>query len=86
MSFLFSYVVWLIKLAGPFVSHLLVSFPSFLGLQDSLLLGNVHLALLKLLLSDIDKELSRGFFSHASKNCKYLGLLNSVSMSKKCMV
>ncbi|KAL0299169.1 UNVERIFIED_CONTAM: Homeobox-DDT domain protein RLT3 [Sesamum radiatum] len=48
--------------------------------KDSLLLGQVHLALLKLLLSDIDKELSRGFLSHASKNCKFLGLLHSVSI------
>ncbi|KAI3458724.1 hypothetical protein Pfo_015387 [Paulownia fortunei] len=46
--------------------------------KDSLLLGQVHLALLKLLLSDIDKELSRGIFSHASKNCKFLGLLHSL--------
>ncbi|KAK4431168.1 Homeobox-DDT domain protein RLT3 [Sesamum alatum] len=46
--------------------------------KDSLLLGQVHLALLKLLLSDIDKELSRGFLSHASKNCKFLGLLHSL--------
>ncbi|KAL0401362.1 UNVERIFIED_CONTAM: Homeobox-DDT domain protein RLT3 [Sesamum latifolium] len=46
--------------------------------KESLLLGQVHLALLKLLLSDIDKELSRGFLSHASKNCKFLGLLHSL--------
>ncbi|PIN09263.1 hypothetical protein CDL12_18165 [Handroanthus impetiginosus] len=43
--------------------------------KDSLLLGQLHVALLKLLLSDIDKELSRGFFSHASRNCKFLCLL-----------
>ncbi|GFP91003.1 hypothetical protein PHJA_001244300 [Phtheirospermum japonicum] len=46
--------------------------------KDSLLLGQVHMALLKLLLSDVDEELSRGQFSHASKNCKFLGLLHSL--------
>ncbi|KAH6762645.1 hypothetical protein C2S52_020078 [Perilla frutescens var. hirtella] len=46
--------------------------------KDSLLLGLVHEALLRLLLSDIDKELSRGFFSHACKNGKYLELLHSL--------
>lgn len=38
------------------------------------------MALLRLLFSDIDKEISRGFFSHASKNGKYLDLLHSVSV------
>ncbi|KAL3650654.1 hypothetical protein CASFOL_007057 [Castilleja foliolosa] len=42
--------------------------------KDSLLLGQVHLALLKLLLSDVNEELSR--VSHASKNCKFLALLH----------
>lgn len=46
--------------------------------KDSLLLGLLHEALLRLLFSDIDKELSRGFFSHASKNGKYLELLHSL--------
>ncbi|KAL9164032.1 hypothetical protein ABFS82_06G079800 [Erythranthe guttata] len=46
--------------------------------KDSLLLGQVHLALLKLLLSDVDKELSRGFSSHASKNCKFSSLLHTL--------
>ncbi|XP_073314795.1 homeobox-DDT domain protein RLT3-like isoform X1 [Primulina huaijiensis] len=46
--------------------------------KDSLLLGQVHLALLKLLLKDVDKELGRGFLSHASKNCKFLQLLQSL--------
>ncbi|KAL8538980.1 hypothetical protein ACS0TY_000836 [Phlomoides rotata] len=46
--------------------------------KESLLLGQVHLALLQLLMSDIGKELSRGFFSHASKNDKFLGLLRSL--------
>lgn len=46
--------------------------------KDSLLLGQVHLALLKLLLKDVGKELGRGFLSHASKNCKFLRLLHSL--------
>ncbi|XP_073128054.1 homeobox-DDT domain protein RLT3 isoform X2 [Henckelia pumila] len=46
--------------------------------KDSLLLGQVHLALLKLLLKDVDRELGRGFLSHASKNCKFLRLLHSL--------
>ncbi|XP_073021719.1 homeobox-DDT domain protein RLT3-like [Primulina eburnea] len=46
--------------------------------KDSLLLGQVHLALLKLLLKDADKELGRGFLSHASKNGKFLRLLHSL--------
>ncbi|XP_057778716.1 homeobox-DDT domain protein RLT3 [Salvia miltiorrhiza] len=46
--------------------------------KDSLLLGLVHEALLSLLFSDIDKEINRGFFSHASKNGKYLELIHSL--------
>ncbi|KAL2557928.1 Homeodomain-like transcriptional regulator [Forsythia ovata] len=46
--------------------------------KDSLLLGQVHVALLKLLVSDIDQDLSRGFLPHASKNRKFLALLYSV--------
>ncbi|KAL0317160.1 UNVERIFIED_CONTAM: Homeobox-DDT domain protein RLT3 [Sesamum angustifolium] len=54
--------------------------------KDSLLLGQVHLALLKLLLSDIDKELSRGFLSHASKNCKFLGLASFEVIENRSLV
>ncbi|XP_042000003.1 homeobox-DDT domain protein RLT3-like [Salvia splendens] len=46
--------------------------------KDSLLIGLLHVALLRLLFSDIDKEISRGFFSHASKNGKYLELIHSL--------
>ncbi|KZV55249.1 hypothetical protein F511_06726 [Dorcoceras hygrometricum] len=46
--------------------------------KDSLLLGQVHLALLKLLFKDVDKELRRGFLSHASRNCKFVRLLHSL--------
>uniref|UniRef100_A0A5B6YSH3 DDT domain-containing protein n=1 Tax=Davidia involucrata TaxID=16924 RepID=A0A5B6YSH3_DAVIN len=46
--------------------------------KDPLLLGKVHAALLKLLLSDVEMELSNGFFPYASKNGKFLELLHSV--------
>nr|ABZ89177.1 putative protein [Coffea canephora] len=50
--------------------------------KDSLLLGQVHLALLKVLLSDIEMELNSGFFSHSSKNSKFLELLHSIDQEK----
>lgn len=50
--------------------------------KDSFLLGQVHLALLKVLLSDIEMELNSGFFSHSSKNCKFLELLHSIDQEK----
>ncbi|OVA10751.1 Homeobox domain [Macleaya cordata] len=46
--------------------------------KDSLLLGKIHVALLKLLISDVEMELSSGFLSHASKDCRFLGFLHSV--------
>ncbi|CAI9091445.1 OLC1v1026482C2 [Oldenlandia corymbosa var. corymbosa] len=46
--------------------------------QDSLLLGQVHVALLKVLLSDIEMELKSVYFSHACKNSKFVQLLRSV--------
>lgn len=46
--------------------------------KESSLLGKVHVALLKLLLSDLESELSSGFLPHLSKSCKFLGLLYSV--------
>ncbi|XP_022880809.1 homeobox-DDT domain protein RLT3-like isoform X1 [Olea europaea var. sylvestris] len=46
--------------------------------KDSLLLGQVHVSLLKLLVSDIDQDLSRGFLPLASKNRKFLALLHSI--------
>ncbi|XP_022890929.1 homeobox-DDT domain protein RLT3-like [Olea europaea var. sylvestris] len=48
--------------------------------KDSLLLGQVHVALLKLLLYDVEQDLSRGFLPHASKNRKFLALLHSVEV------
>ncbi|KAK1409737.1 hypothetical protein QVD17_36266 [Tagetes erecta] len=46
--------------------------------KDSLLLGKLNIALLKLLLTGVEKELDCGFASHISKNWKYRGLLQSV--------
>ncbi|XP_056171319.1 homeobox-DDT domain protein RLT3-like [Syzygium oleosum] len=46
--------------------------------KDSLLLGKIHVALLKLLLFDVETELTRGSFHHLSKSCKLLALLHSV--------
>ncbi|KAG6430257.1 hypothetical protein SASPL_108320 [Salvia splendens] len=46
--------------------------------KDSLLLGLVHVALLRLLFSDIDNEISKGYFSHSSKNRKYSELIHSL--------
>ncbi|XP_039039455.1 homeobox-DDT domain protein RLT3-like [Hibiscus syriacus] len=46
--------------------------------KDSLLLGKIHVALLKLLLSDVQLELSGAFLSHFSLSCKFLALLQSV--------
>ncbi|KAF8007499.1 hypothetical protein BT93_K1498 [Corymbia citriodora subsp. variegata] len=46
--------------------------------KDSLLLGKIHVALLKLLLFDVETELTRGSFHHSSKSCKLLALLHSV--------
>ncbi|CAI0459366.1 unnamed protein product [Linum tenue] len=46
--------------------------------KDSLLLGLIHVALLKLLLSDVEREISNGFLHHLSISCKFLALLHSV--------
>ncbi|KAL0670210.1 hypothetical protein Bca4012_032914 [Brassica carinata] len=46
--------------------------------MDSLLLGKIHLSLLKLLLVDVETELQRGSFSTLSISCKFLALLQSV--------
>ncbi|MFS8012183.1 putative transcription factor & chromatin remodeling DDT family [Helianthus anomalus] len=46
--------------------------------KDSVLLGKLNIALLKLLLTGVEKELDSGFVSHISKNWKYRGLLQSV--------
>lgn len=46
--------------------------------KDSLLLGKIHVALLKLLLSDVETELSSRVLPHLSVSCKFLALLHSV--------
>ncbi|KAK2647491.1 hypothetical protein Ddye_014980 [Dipteronia dyeriana] len=46
--------------------------------KDSFLLGKIHVALLKVLLSDVKTELSRGRLLHLSLSCKFLALLHSV--------
>lgn len=46
--------------------------------KDSMLLGQIHVALLTLLLSDIEVELSNGFCPHLNKSCNFLALLHSV--------
>ncbi|XP_022771609.1 homeobox-DDT domain protein RLT3-like isoform X2 [Durio zibethinus] len=46
--------------------------------KDSLLLGKIHVALLKLLLSDVEAELSAALSRRFSLPCKFLALLHSV--------
>ncbi|XP_039031449.1 homeobox-DDT domain protein RLT3-like isoform X2 [Hibiscus syriacus] len=46
--------------------------------KDSLLLGKIHVSLLKLLLSDVQEELSGALLPHFSLSCKFLALLQSV--------
>ncbi|CAL0312552.1 unnamed protein product [Lupinus luteus] len=44
----------------------------------SMLLGKIHVALLTVLLSDIEMELTNGFSSHLNKSCNFLALVHSV--------
>lgn len=46
--------------------------------KDSSLLGKIHVALLKLLLSNVQAELSCGSISHLSKSCNFLAFIHSV--------
>ncbi|KAG5041582.1 hypothetical protein JHK85_014058 [Glycine max] len=46
--------------------------------KDSMLLGKIHVALLTLLLSDIEVEITNGFSPHLNKSCNFLALLHSV--------
>ncbi|GLT94283.1 hypothetical protein SLE2022_120320 [Rubroshorea leprosula] len=50
--------------------------------KDSLLLGKIHVSLLKLLLFDVEMELSTGVLPHLSVSCKFLALLHSVENQK----
>lgn len=62
----------------PFTLSLKVTYILHFLYQDSLLLGKIHLSLLKLLLLDVETELQRGSFSTLSISCKFLALLQSV--------
>ncbi|CAN1781365.1 Homeobox-DDT domain protein RLT3 [Linum perenne] len=46
--------------------------------KDSLLLGEIHVALLKLLLHDVETEMRNGLLSHLTISCKFLALLHCV--------
>ncbi|RAL37048.1 hypothetical protein DM860_003970 [Cuscuta australis] len=46
--------------------------------KESLLLGQVHVALLRLLLSDVEMQLGSGINCHSSKNFHFLDLVHSV--------
>lgn len=74
IHFLYTYAVTL-----DICSFTLDEFAQAFHEKDSMLLGNVHVALLKVLLSDVEKELSGGgFVPRMSKYCMFLGLLQSV--------
>ncbi|KAE9607616.1 putative transcription factor & chromatin remodeling DDT family [Lupinus albus] len=51
--------------------------------KDSMLLGKIHVALLTVLLSDIEVELTNGFSPHLNKSCNFLALLHSIE-SQEC--
>lgn len=51
----------------------------FLMCQDSVLLGKINIAFLKLLLSDVEAELNNGSSHLQSRSCNYLALFHSVS-------
>ncbi|XP_010312495.1 homeobox-DDT domain protein RLT3 [Solanum lycopersicum] len=46
--------------------------------KDSLILGQVHLAFLRLLLADVEIQLNKGFIHQASRSCNFLGLVHSI--------
>lgn len=46
--------------------------------KDSLLLGKIHVELLKHLLSCVKREISAGFISRSSKDCRFLSFLHFV--------
>ncbi|KAK8951117.1 hypothetical protein KSP39_PZI003978 [Platanthera zijinensis] len=50
--------------------------------KDSLLLGKVHVGLLKLLLLSAEREISSGFVSRSSKDCRFLSFLQSKNRRK----
>ncbi|KAJ8748191.1 hypothetical protein K2173_000599 [Erythroxylum novogranatense] len=50
--------------------------------KDSLLLGKIHVALLKFLICNVETEMSSEFLPHSSISCKFLALLHSVENQK----
>ena len=81
---------WLVQFARSCYPFMLVFFRLLFAysvfvrtwLQESMLLGKIHLAILKQLLSDLEVELSRGFLPRASKNGNFVELLHSVSFKE----
>ncbi|KAK1259058.1 hypothetical protein QJS04_geneDACA005525 [Acorus gramineus] len=53
--------------------------------KDSLLLGKIHLALLKLLLSDVEMEIDTGVLPRAMKDCRFLRFLHTVRLQVFCV-
>ncbi|KAL6134806.1 hypothetical protein ACLB2K_067034 [Fragaria x ananassa] len=53
--------------------------------KDSLLLGKIHVALLKLLLSHVQAELSSGCMPHLSKSCHFLAFIHSLENQKSTL-
>ncbi|PRQ51784.1 putative transcription factor & chromatin remodeling DDT family [Rosa chinensis] len=53
--------------------------------KDSLLLGKIHVALLKLLLSHVQAELSSGSMPHLSKSCNFLAFIHWVENQKSTL-
>ncbi|MCD9640180.1 hypothetical protein HAX54_025325 [Datura stramonium] len=53
--------------------------------KDSLLLGQVHLSLLRLLLADVEIQLNKGFIHQASRSCNFLGLVHSIEHEEFCL-
>ncbi|KAL5709185.1 hypothetical protein ACHQM5_019902 [Ranunculus cassubicifolius] len=50
--------------------------------KDSELLGKIHVAVLKVLFSDLEMQLSSGSFPHASKNYRFIAFLHSVKQQE----
>ncbi|XP_030963210.1 homeobox-DDT domain protein RLT3 isoform X2 [Quercus lobata] len=76
--FLYTYAV-----AVDICSFTLDEFAQSFHDKDSLLLGKIHVALLKLLISEVEAELSNGYFPpHLSISCNFLALLHSAENQK----
>ncbi|KAM1165207.1 hypothetical protein PS2_024417 [Malus domestica] len=53
--------------------------------KDSMLLVKIHVALLKLLLTNVEAELSCGSIPHLSKSCNFLAFIHSVENQKSTL-